>query len=56
MIFQNGCSKDYILFKKKEKEICIFFQKKEKKEKEREISFQKKQNKIIFFGSKIQFS
>ena len=42
--------------KRKEKEICIFFQKKEKKEKEREISFQKKQNKIIFFGSKIQFS
>ena len=51
MIFQNGCSKDYILFKKKEKEICIFFQKKEKKEKEREISFQKKK-KSFFLGPK----
>ena len=56
MIFQNGCSKDHILFKKKKKmEIWFFFKKKEKKrKKKREISFQKKKKKSFFF--KIQFS
>ena len=52
MIFQNGCSKDYILFKKKEKEICIFFQKKEKKKKKKEKSHFKKKKKSFFLGPK----
>ena len=44
MIFQNGCSKDHILFKKKKWKFD-FFQKKNKKKKEREISHFKKKKK-----------
>ena len=49
MIFQNGCSKDQILFKKRKWKF-VFFQKKRKRKK-REISFQKK--KKIHSFSKI---
>ena len=55
MIFQNGCSKDHILFPKKKIEICFFFKKKKKKKerkKEKEISFQKKKKKKNNFSSK----
>ena len=46
MIFQNGCSKDHILFKKKKWKF-VFFPKKKEKKKRNLIS--KKKKKIILF-------
>ena len=42
MIFQNGCSKDHILFQKKKKKWKIFFFQKKRKKKRNLISKKKK--------------
>ena len=52
MIFQNGCSKDHILFQKKKIEICFFQKKKERKKerKKKKSHFKKKKKKKKSFS------